>query len=43
MPPAEENMVETAFSDGDWSADEIDDTELNQDENEPAGGKLRLP
>ena len=35
MPPAEENMVETAFSDGDWSADEIDDAELNQDENRP--------
>ena len=35
MPPAEENMVDTEFGASDWSVDEIDDSELNQDENRP--------
>ena len=35
MLPAEENMVDTEIGASDWSVDEIDDTELNQDENRP--------
>ena len=35
MLPAEENMAETEFGASDWSVDEIDDSELDQDENRP--------
>ena len=36
MLPAEENMAETEFGASDWSVDEIDESELDQDENRPA-------
>ena len=35
MLPAEENMAETEFGASDWSVDEIDESELDQDENRP--------